>query len=98
MTPMLPFARASVRCALFGHKVHHTKIASDACTPCARCGAAILDQGNSVSRVLLGHVVTVNEIHGDWAEYVCRRCGHPFYFRLAAFGQLESGLQQGPYE
>jgi hypothetical protein len=40
--------------------------------------------------VLLGHFVTVNEIRGDWAEYVCPRCGHPFYFKLAAFNQPES--------
>lgn len=199
MTRMLPVARASVRCALFGHKVHHTRIDGDACTPCARCGTTILDQGDSVSRiahtlscffgkhnyvpiatraahheyvcekcghsllfefardpyarhgkfkkrvsygcglfghrvhvvtagpkateyaclcghsfvkaqraltvirhppacVLLGHFVTGNEIRGDWAEYVCRRCGHPFYFRLAAFGRVESDLQQGFYE
>ncbi len=199
MTPMSQVARASVGCALFGHKVHHTRITSDACTPCARCGAAILDQGNGVSRVahtlscffgehhydpiatraahheyvceecghsllfdlardpyaghgkfkkgvsyacalfghrvhvvgtgskateyaclcghsfvkaqgaltvirhplaclLLGHFVTVNLVRGDWAEYVCRRCGHPFHFRRAAFGQFESDVQQGTDE
>lgn len=199
MTPMLQVARASVTCALFGHKVHHTRITSDACAPCARCGAAILDQGNGVSRVahtlscffgkhhydpiatraahheyvcekcghsllfelardpyaghgkfkkgvsyacglfghrvhvvatgskateyaclcghpfvkargaltvirhplacvLLGHFVTVNEVRGDWVEYVCRRCGHPFHFRRAAFGQLESDVRQEPDE
>jgi DNA-directed RNA polymerase subunit RPC12/RpoP len=185
-----PRAHRSVRCALFGHKVHHTKITSYGRTPCARCGAAILDQGNSVSRVahtlscffgkhhyvpmatraahheyvcekcghpllfelsrdpyagrgkfkkrvsygcglfghrvhvvtagskaseyacrcghsfvkaqgaftvirhplacvLLGHFVIANEIRGQWAEYVCRRCGHPFYFRRLAFRQGE---------
>ncbi len=199
MTAMLPVARASIGCALFGHKVHHTRIASDACTPCARCGAAILVQGSGVSHlahtlscffgkhyydpiatraahheyvcekcghslllelardsyagmgkfrkrvsyacglfghrvhvvatgskateyaclcghsfvkaqralklirhplacVLLGHFVAINQIRDDWAEYVCRRCGHPFYFRLAAFSQIESDLRQVPYE
>ena len=184
-TRMLPGARRSVRCALFGHKVHHTRINSDGCTPCARCGDAILDRGHNVSRVahtlscffgkhhyvpiakraahneyvcgkcghpllfesardpylshrkfskrvsygcglfghrvhvvatrskateyacrcghsfvkakgflkvirhplacvLLGHFVAANESRGSWAEYVCRRCGHPFYFRLDA--------------
>jgi DNA-directed RNA polymerase subunit RPC12/RpoP len=198
MTPMLPVARASARCTLFGHRVHHTRIASDAGTACARCGAAILDQDYSVSRVthtlscffgrhhyvpiarraahheyvcekcghpllfelardpyaghgkfkkrvnyacglfghrvhvvaaglnateyacrcghsfvktqraltvirhplacvLLGHFVTFNEIRGEWAEYICRRCGHPFCFSLAAFGPLESDLEQRPH-
>jgi DNA-directed RNA polymerase subunit RPC12/RpoP len=183
---MSPVASASVGCLLFGHRVHYTSIAIDGYTPCARCHAPILEQGNSVSRVahtlscflgkhnyisiatraahheyvcekcghsllfelardpyaiprkfkkrvsyacglfghrvhfvatgskateyacqcghpfikaqrsltvirhplacvLLGHFVAVNEIRGDWAEYVCRRCGHPFYFRLERF-------------
>jgi DNA-directed RNA polymerase subunit RPC12/RpoP len=195
----LPAARGSVRCALLGHKVHYTRIASETSTPCARCGAAILDQGHSVSRlahtlscffgthhyvpiairdahheyicekcghsllfelardpydgcsrfekrvnyacgllghhvhvvttelkateyaclcghsfikaqpaltmirhplacVLLGHLVAVNQIRGPWAEYICRRCGHPFYFKLAGFGQHESNPQQAAYE
>jgi DNA-directed RNA polymerase subunit RPC12/RpoP len=184
-----PAARSSV-CTLLGHKVHYTRIASEAGTPCARCGTAILDRGHSVSRiahtlscffgkhhyvpiatraahheylcgkcghsllfelarnphpshsgfekrvsygcglfghrvhivatrsnateyaclcghsfikaqraltmirhplacVMLGHFVSVNEIRGDWAEYVCHRCGHPFYFELAGFAQPE---------
>jgi DNA-directed RNA polymerase subunit RPC12/RpoP len=185
MTPALPAARASVRCKILGHKVHHTKVAGEAGAPCARCGGAILDQSHSGSRVahtlscffgkhgyvpiatraahheylcekcghsllfeltrdrytgrgrfekrvsyacglvghrvhvvtmrsktteyaclcghpfvkaesaltmirhplacvLLGHFVTINDIRGPWAEYLCRRCGHPFYFRIDA--------------
>jgi DNA-directed RNA polymerase subunit RPC12/RpoP len=38
--------------------------------------------------VVIGHLVTVNEIRGEWTEYVCLRCGHPFCFRLT--GQPES--------
>jgi DNA-directed RNA polymerase subunit RPC12/RpoP len=199
VTPGLADARPSVTCALFGHKVHFTRIAADRCTSCARCGAAILDQSNSVSRlahtlscffgthhyvriaarashheyvcekcghslllelardpylsrgkfkkrvsyacglfghrvhivgtrsrateyacvcghpfvkaqraltvirhplacVLLGHLVTFTEIHGNWTEYVCRRCGHPFYFRLAAIDELNSDLQHRHYD
>jgi DNA-directed RNA polymerase subunit RPC12/RpoP len=199
MTPMLPVAFASAGCVLFGHQVRYTRIAGEARTSCARCGAPILDQGNSVSRVahtlscffgkhhyvpiamraahheyvcekcghplllesardpyaghgefkkavsyacglfghrvhvvaagsksteyaclcghsfvkgegaltlirhplacvLLGHFVAANEIRGGWAEYVCRRCGHPFYFRLAESGQPASGPRQGAYE
>ena len=192
-------AGRSVRCALIGHKVHYTRIARYGSTPCVRCGAGILDQDNSASRVahtlscffgkhhyvpistraahheyvcekcghpllfesardpyssharfkkrvnyacglfghrvhvvttgskvteyacrcghsfvkaqgdfttirhplacvLLGHFILAREVRGQWAEYVCRRCGHPFYFRSVAFGKVESNLQQGPYE
>ncbi|MGH9875855.1 MAG: hypothetical protein ACRD9S_25665 [Pyrinomonadaceae bacterium] len=195
MTIRLPVARASARCMLFGHSVDHTNIAGDAHTPCARCGSAILDQGNTVSHVshtlscffgrhhyvhvasrtghheyvcercghpllfecardpyarqrkfekrvayacgllghrvhvvaarlkateyacgcghsfvkaetgmtvirhplacvMLGHIVKVNEIRGEWAEYVCRRCGHPFCFKLAGFARRESTGEQ----
>jgi DNA-directed RNA polymerase subunit RPC12/RpoP len=191
ITTGLPVARASGICALFGHTVHHTVIAPDARTPCARCGAAILDQSKGISRiahtlscffgkhhyfpiatreghneyvcekcghsllfevsrdpyasrsnfekrvnyacgmfghrvhvvanrseaieyacqcghpfvksqnaltvirhplrcVMLGHFIIGNKIRGDWAEYLCRRCGHPFYFRFAAFGREKS--------
>ena len=196
MTPTLPDACASAGCVLLGHKVHYTQIAGDARTPCARCGAAIPGQGNSVSRVahtfscffgkhlyfpiatradhheyvcekcghsllfesardpyagrgkfekgvsyacglfghcvhvvaegantteyacrcghpfvkargaltlirhplacvLLGHYVTADVIRGGWAQYVCRRCGHPFYFVLAEKGRPEPGPRQG---
>ncbi len=191
ITTVLPATFGSGACALFGHKVHHTVIAQGSRTPCARCGAAILDRGNGTSRmahtlscffgrhhyvsiatrdihheyvceqcghslliesardpyaslgkfgkrvnyacglfghrvhvvatrskaieyacvcghpfikarkaltvirhplacVLMGHFVSLNQTRADWAEYLCRRCGHPFYFRLAAFGPEES--------
>jgi DNA-directed RNA polymerase subunit RPC12/RpoP len=199
MTPASSATRASVRCALLGHKVHHTRIARDRGTPCARCGTAILDQDRGLSRVahtlscffgshhyfliatrsahheyicercghsllfesvcdpcgrrskfakrvsygcglfghrvhvvgsrsnateyacrcghpfvkaspglnvirhplacvLLGHFIALSEIRSPWAEYVCRRCGHPFYFKLAAFDQLESEAVVRTYE
>jgi DNA-directed RNA polymerase subunit RPC12/RpoP len=198
MTPMLPIVGASAICTLLGHKVHHTTIAKDSATRCARCGVAILDPGHSVSRVahtlscffgwhhyvavarraahneyvcercghpllfelardpysshdkfkkrvnyacgllghrvhvvetgsetteyacrcghsfvkaqkalnvirhpltcvVLGHFVTVNEIRGEWTEYVCIRCGHPFCFRIARSGPLESEEEQRPH-
>ncbi len=195
MPSTAPVARDSVTCLLFGHKVHHTKVASGAGTPCARCGVPMLDQGNSVSRVahslscffgkhhytpiatrathheyvcekcghslllelnhdpyagtqnfekrvryecgifghrvhvvatgsrgteyacvcghpflkargaltlirhplacvLLGHFISLNENLGEWAQYVCRRCGHPFYFRIAASTESNLILEQ----
>jgi predicted RNA-binding Zn-ribbon protein involved in translation (DUF1610 family) len=195
----LPAAHSSVRCTLLGHKVYHTRIASEACTACTRCGAAILDRGHRGSRiahtlscflgthhyvpiatraahheyicekcghsllfesardpyegsirfkkrvnyacglfghhvhvvatglkateyacqcghsfvktqaaltmirhplacVLLGHLVTANQIRGHWAEYTCRRCGHPFYFKLDGFCAPQSNPEQAIYE
>jgi len=195
MTSRLPVARASSRCALFGHRVHHSRIAGDGGTPCVRCGSPILYKGNSISHVChslscffgrhhyvhastrashheyvcercghpllfesgsdpyasqgkfkkrvsyacgllghrvhvvatgpkateyaclcghsfikakraitvirhplacvaLGHFVKVNEIRGEWAEYVCCRCGHPFCFKISGFGRIESDLEQ----
>lgn len=191
VSPILPIVWSSGTCALFGHKVHHTKISRDASTPCARCGASILEPSSGVSRVahtlscffgkhqyapiatraghheyvcekcghsllfeaahdphaslskfkkrvnygcglfghrvhvvterseaieyacqcghsfvksqnalkvirhplaciMLGHFVIGNEIRGEWAEYLCSRCGHPFSFRLAAMDQHQT--------
>ena len=193
MAPASSATRASLRCLLFGHKVHHTRIATNTDTPCARCSSAILDQDRGVSRiahtlscffgshhyvliatrsahheyvcekcghsllfesdrdpyrsrssfakrvsygcglfghrvhvveprsnateyacgcghpflkasadlsvirhplacVLLGHFIAVNDIRAPWAEYLCHRCGHPFYFKLAGISQRESEL------
>lgn len=88
---MLPGAYASVRCALLGHKVHQTRIAKDASTPCVRCGAAILHQDHSVSRVahtlycFFGwHHYAPVASRAAHNEYVCERCGHPLLFERAA--------------
>jgi DNA-directed RNA polymerase subunit RPC12/RpoP len=90
VTRMLPVAAASTRCALLGHKVHNTRISNDSVTPCVRCGAAILDRGQAVSRVshtlscFFGwhHYVAVASRAGH-NEYVCGRCGHPLLFESA---------------
>ena len=198
MTPALSVARASASCVIFGHTVHHTKITGDGRTPCARCGAAILDQDNTVSRVshtlscffgghhyvhastraghheyvcercghpllfessrdshsnqqkfrkrvnyacgllghrvhvvaqglkgteyacqcghsflkaersftlirhppvcvVLGHFIKINEVRGEWAEYVCYRCGHPFCFKVDGLGRLDSNREQASH-
>lgn len=90
MTLRSPRAYASVRCALWGHKVHHTRISNNSATHCVRCGAAILHQDLSVSRVahtlrcFFGwhHYVPV-ATRSAHNEYVCERCGHPLLFQLA---------------
>src|SRR4249919_2037497 len=91
MTPKSLVARASKRCVLFGHRVHHTTISGDARTPCVRCGNPILDQSGTVSHIshtlscFLGRhhyvQVAIREAHH---EYVCERCGHPLLFELAS--------------
>jgi DNA-directed RNA polymerase subunit RPC12/RpoP len=89
MTPRLSVALASARCVIFGHRVHHTRVSSEAHTPCVRCGKPILDQGNAVSHVshtlscFFGrhHYVRVARRKGHH-EYVCEKCGHPLLFEL----------------
>jgi len=89
MNPLLPVASASATCTLLGHKVHHTRIAKDSSTCCARCGAAILGQDHTVSRVahtlscFFGwhHYVPLAR-RSDHNEYVCERCGHPLLFEM----------------
>jgi DNA-directed RNA polymerase subunit RPC12/RpoP len=80
-------ALASTRCVLFGHRVHHTRIAGDAPTPCVRCGNSILDQDDTVSRIshtlscFFGrHHYVLIASREDHHEYVCERCGHPLLF------------------
>ena len=90
ITNIMPVVGASATCKLLGHKVHHTTIAKDSATRCARCGVAILDRGHNVSRVahtlscFFGwhHYVAVAR-RAAHNEYVCERCGHPLLFELA---------------
>lgn len=90
-TRSLPVVLFSAGCTLVGHKVDHTQIARKACTPCARCGAAILDLGPRASRVahtlscFLGwhHYVALGQ-RAEHNEYVCEKCGHSLLFELGA--------------
>ena len=91
MIRRLALARFSAKCTLLGHKVDHTRIARKACTPCVRCGAAILDQGPGTSRLahtlscFFGrHHYVVCGKRGQHNEYVCERCGHPLLFELGS--------------
>ena len=94
--------RVSYACSLLGHSVHVVATGSKATEYACLCGhsffkgqTALTVIGHPLACVLLGHFVRANEIRGEWAEYVCRRCGHPFYFRLAAPGKCdpESGVE-----
>lgn len=77
-------------CGLFGHRVHVVRTGSETTEYACRCGHSFVrrQRGLKVIRhplscVLLGHFVAINEIRGEWAEYTCHRCGHPFCFRLS---------------
>ena len=89
-SPTWPVPQTSFSCALLGHRVHHTRIATDACTSCARCGAAILDQGRGVSRIAHSlscffgkHCYVPIATRAAHHEYVCEKCGHSLLFELA---------------
>lgn len=90
MTTPLQITHTSALCSLLGHKVDDTKITKDTRTPCARCGIAILDQNQSVSRVAHtlscffgGHQYVPIARRSRHNEYVCKRCGHPLLLEVA---------------
>lgn len=90
VNPSLPVATASAACSLLGHSVDHTTIGGSGYTPCARCGVAILNLDNSVSRLAHmlscffgSHHYTGLAQRAGHNEYVCERCGHPLLFELA---------------
>lgn len=79
-------------CGLFGHRVHVVRTGSEATEYACRCGHSFVKKQRQLTVirhplicVLMGHMVSINEIRGEWAEYLCLRCGHPFCFRLAKF-------------
>jgi DNA-directed RNA polymerase subunit RPC12/RpoP len=86
-------------CGLLGHRVHVVATSPTATEYACQCGHPFLKTQKALTVirhpltcVLLGHFVTANEIRGEWTEYVCLRCGHPFCFRLIAC-QFESDLE-----
>ncbi len=88
--------RVNYACGLLGHRVHVVETGSKATEYACRCGHSFLKAQRSLTIirhpltcVVLGHFITVNQIRGEWTEFVCLRCGHPFCFKLTACGQLE---------
>ena len=90
VNPSLPDSPAKAACSLLGHRVDHTTIVGSNDTACTRCGAAILNRNEKVSRLahtlscFFGshHYLPVAQRAGH-NEYVCERCGHPLLFELA---------------
>lgn len=88
--------KVNYACGLFGHRVHAVESGPETTEYACRCGHSFLKTERTLTVirhpltcVVLGHYVTVNEIRGEWTEYVCVRCGHPFCFRVAACSQQE---------
>ena len=93
--------RVSYGCGLFGHRVHVVATRSNVTEYACVCGHSFVKtkSGMNVIRHPLacmawGHFISLHEIRGEWAEYVCRRCGHPFCFKLEGFASHESTQEQ----
>lgn len=79
--------RVNYACGLFGHRVHTVKTESTSTEYACRCGHSFVKTQTELTVirhplrcVLLGHSLTVNAVRGEWTQYVCFHCGHPFLF------------------
>ena len=93
--------RVNYVCGLLGHRVHTVATRSNTTEYACECGHSFVraESGITFIRhplacVVVGHFIRFNEIRGEWAEYVCRRCGHPFCFKLAGFAPREFAREQ----
>ena len=78
-------------CNLFGHRVHHVTARHGFHEYACDCGHSFLktEPGRGVVKhpvmcLLAGHFLRFTERRGDYDEYLCRNCGHTFYFQVAA--------------
>lgn len=81
--------RVDYVCGLLGHRVHEVANGTNTTEYACNCGHSFVraEKGMTIIRhpltcVLLGHLVKAHEVRGEWAEYVCGRCGHPFCFKF----------------
>ena len=86
--------RVNYACGLLGHRVHVVATRSTATEYACGCGHSFVKPKKDISVirhplacVVLGHFIKINEVRGEWAEYICCRCGHPFCFKIAGFGR-----------
>ena len=85
--------RVNYGCGLFGHRVHIVETKWKTTEYACGCGHSFVNREPALTVirhplkcVMLGHLVTINKVRGEWAEYFCLRCGHPFCFRVATGG------------
>lgn len=74
-------------CNLFGHSVHHVAARHECNEYACDCGHSFLkkESGRSVVKhplicLFAGHYLRFTERRGAYDEYLCRNCGHTFYF------------------
>jgi predicted RNA-binding Zn-ribbon protein involved in translation (DUF1610 family) len=76
-------------CNLFGHDVHHVSSRNGRHEYACDCGHSFLKEEAGRSTVkhppiclFAGHFLNFTEPRGDYDEFLCRNCGHTFYFRV----------------
>ena len=74
-------------CSVFGHRVHKVKGREGLTEYACRCGHSFLKQQSNLSEIkhplvclYSGHFVNFLTYQGVYAEYLCRNCGHTFYY------------------
>jgi DNA-directed RNA polymerase subunit RPC12/RpoP len=92
--------RVSYACGLFGHRVHVVSTELKAIEYACKCGHPFIKPQRELTVIrhplpciFRGHVLALSAIRDAWVEYVCGRCGHPFYFRLTIPDQVGARSQ-----
>lgn len=77
-------------CSLFGHNVHKVAERHRLTEYACRCGHSFLKSLNETAKikhplvcVFTGHLIRFVKWRNNRAEYMCRDCGHPFYFSIS---------------
>ena len=90
--------RVRYLCGLFGHRVHRVTERSGGTEYACDCGHTFVrhPHGETLVRhpmtcVFLGHWIEYVEPRGEFSEYACRTCGHPFLFKSARSAPRLSG-------
>ena len=79
--------RVRYLCGVFGHSVHRVGARNGGVEYACHCGHSFVHQPDRkslvrhpMSCVLLGHWVSFVRPRGEFSEYACGTCGHPFLF------------------
>lgn len=79
--------RQRYHCSFFGHQVHKVVDRDEYSEYACQCGHSFLKQQNDLSEIkhplvclYSGHFVNFLTYQGDYAEYLCKNCGHTFYY------------------
>ena len=79
--------RQKYYCSLFGHRVHKVVERDEMTEYACRCGHSFLKKQSDLNEIkhpfvclYTGHLVNFLTYQGEYAEYLCRNCGHTFYY------------------